>query len=180
MKEIFDHASQLLNDGLNSIFVRPDILILNILAFIVMLFFVRYFLWDKINAFLVRRQEAVSQALDSAEEERRKAQALQDRAKSDYADMKKETDALKERLMKEAYKEQEKLIEEARLSAKHRIDQAERDIAYEIAQANEDIKTSIKEVAFKAASKIVKREIDESLHQDIFDELLDEQPKVES
>ena len=178
MKEIFDYASQLLNDGLNSIFMRPDILILNILAFIVMLFFVRYFLWEKINGFLVRRQEAVSKALETAEEERRKATALQDRAKSDYAEMKKETDALKERLMKEAYQEQEKLIEEAKQSAKHKIEQAERDIEFEVAQANEEIKQSIKEVAFMAASKIVKREIDESLHQDIFDELLSDQPEV--
>ncbi len=179
MKEMFQYASNMLNEGLNSIFERPDILILNILAFIVMLFFVRYFLWDKINAFLERRQEAVSQALENAEEERKKAQALQDKAKADYAEMKSETDALKQRLMKEAYREQEKLVEEAKLSAKHRLEQAERDINYEISQANEEIKASIKEVAFVAASKIVKREIDESLHQDIFEELLKDEPKVE-
>ncbi len=179
MKEIFENASNLLNDGLNSIFARPDILILNILAFVVMLFFVRYFLWDKINAFIERRQEAVSKALDNAEEERRKAQTLQDNAKKEYAAMKKETDELKERLVKEAYTHQEKLIEEAKASAKHRIEQAERDIDYEISQANEQIKTSIKEVAFMAASKIVKREIDESLHQDIFEDLLKDDQKVE-
>lgn len=179
MKEIFERVALLLDEGLNSIFERPDILILNILAFIVLLFFVRFFLWKKINAFLERRQEALSEAINKADEEREKAQALQDRARQDYADMKKETDALKERLMKEAYQEQDKLIEEAKLAAKQRIEQAERDIEYEVAQANEDIKASIKEVAFMAASKIVKREIDESLHQDIFDDLLNDQPKVE-
>lgn len=179
MKEIFEYASNMLNEGLNSIFERPDILILNILAFVVMLFFVRFFFWEKINAFLERRQEASAKALTEAEEERQKAQTLQDRAKKEYASMKKETDDLKARLVKEAYKEQEKLIEEAKASAKHRLEQAERDIDYEIAQANEQIKISIKEIAFKAASKIVKREIDESLHQDIFEELLKNQPKVE-
>ena len=177
MKEIFEYASQMLNDGLNSVFQRPDILILNILAFAVMLFFVRFFLWQKINAFLERRQEAVSKALDNAEEERKKAQALQDRAKQEYADMKHETDALKEKLMKEAYKEQDKLIEDAKLTAKQKIEQAERDIDYEVSQANEDIKSSIKEIAFLAASKIVKREINESLHEDVFDDLLQENTK---
>ncbi len=180
MREIFEEVAQLLDDGLNSVFARPDILILNIAAFIVLLFFVRLFLWKKINAFLERRQEALSEALDQADEERKKAQTLQEKAKSEYAAMKKETDVLKERLTKAAYAEQEKLIEEAKLSAKRRLEQAERDIEYEISQANEDIKTSIKEVAFVAASKIVKREIDESLHQDIFEELLEENPKVKA
>ena len=172
MREIFEDVAKLLEDGLNSVFARPDILVLNILAFIVLLFFVRLFLWKKINAFLERRQEALTEALDNADDERKKAQHLQARAKEEYAQMQEETDALKERLVKEAYKEQEKLIEEAKLTAKQKLEQAERDIAYEIAQANEDIKASIKEVAFVAASRIVKREIDESLHQDIFDDLL--------
>ncbi len=179
MNEIFGRVAQLLEEGLYSVFDNPDILILNILAFIVLLFFVRFFLWKKINAFLEHRQEIVSKELDHAEQERINAQTLQDRAKQEYTAMKQETDTLRERLIKEAYKEQEKIIEEAKLTAEQRIEQAERDIEYEISQANEQIKTSIKEVAFKAASKIVKREVDESLHQDIFDELLDKQPKME-
>lgn len=179
MKEIFEEVAKLLDDGLNSVFARPDILILNILAFIVLLFFVRMFLWKKINAYLERRQEALANALTQAEAERQKAQMLQDRAKKEYSEMKKETESLKDRLVKEAYEQQEQLIEEAKLTAKQRIEQAERDIQYEVAQANDDIKKSIKEVAFLAASKIVKREVDESLHQDVFDELLNDQDKAD-
>ena len=69
------------------------------------------------------------------------------------------------------------MITNAKKEAKRRLDQAEKDIEYEILQANEDIKQSIKEVAFLAAQKIVKREIDESVHQDIIDEILQESTK---
>ena len=77
----------------------------------------------------------------------------------EYENMKEETRLLKERLTQDAYKEQEKLISNAKEEVRRRLEQAEKDIEFEIQQANEDIKQSIKEIAFSAASRIVKEKL---------------------
>jgi F-type H+-transporting ATPase subunit b len=174
VNEVFDQITEMVENGLYSVQDMPEIVVFNILALIVLLIFVRTFLWKKVTLYLEKRQIALSEAMDQADEERRVAKSLQEKSLKDYENMKEETRQLKEKLTQEAYKEQEKLISNAKLEAKRRLEQAEKDIEYEISQANEEIKQSIKEIAFSAASRIVKREIDESVHQDIMDEILKE------
>ncbi len=174
LKDIFEEASQAIQDGLNSIVLHPSVVLLNVIVFLIMLFFVKHFLWGKITLFLEQRQQALTEEFDKASEERQNAQALEQKAISEYERMKAETDSLKSKLTQDAYKQQEKLIEEAKKEAKHRIEQADKDIEYEIQRANEDIRQSIKEIAFAAAEKIVKREINQDEHNDIIDELIEE------
>jgi len=174
LNEVFDQVTEMVEEGLYSVINNPEIVILNILALLVLLVFVRTFLWKKVTLYLEKRQEALSAAMDEADEERNVAKSLQEKAIKEYENMKEETRQLKEKLTQEAYKEQEKIIQNAKDEAKRRLEQAEKDIEYEIAQANEEIKQSIKTIAFSAASKIVKKEIDESVHQDIIDEILKE------
>lgn len=174
MNEVFDQITEMVEDGLYSVMNMPEIVLFNILALMVLLFFVRTFLWKKVTLYLEKRQSALSEAMDQADEERRIAKSLQEKSLKEYENMKEDTKQLKERLTQDAYKEQEKLISNAKAEVKRRLEQAEKDIEFEIQQANEDIKQSIKEIAFSAASRIVKREIDESVHQDIMDEILKE------
>jgi F-type H+-transporting ATPase subunit b len=177
LNQVFEDAIQAIQTGLNSIFEQPHIVVLNLLAFLVLLFFVRKFLWGSITNFIEKRQIALTQALDLADQEVMKAKELQQNSVKEYEQMKHETRELKERLTLQAYREQEELIEKAKLEAKRRIEQAEKDIKFEIQEANEDIKRSIKEVAFAAAKKIVKREIDETVHDDIVEKIIQERFK---
>ncbi len=175
MSEVFEEVSLLIEEGLYSVFNRPDIVVLNILALIVLLVFVRKFLWQRVTTFIDLRQKALTEALTNADMERDKAKELQESSVKEYAKMKEETRILKDKLTDEAYKQQEELIVGAKKEAKRRLDKADKDIEFEIIQANEKIKQSIKEVAFAAAEKIVKREIDETVHQDIIDNLVKEE-----
>lgn len=177
MNQVFEDAIQAIETGLNSVFDQPHVVILNLLAFLVLLFFIRKFFWGKITLFIEKRQEALTSALDAADQEHIRAKELQEKSLKEYEQMKQETKALKEKLTLQAYHEQEMLIEKAKADAKRRIEQAEKDIEFEIQEANEEIKRSIKEVAFAAAKKIVKREIDESLHDDIVEEIIQERFK---
>ncbi len=177
MSEIFDEVVVAIEEGLYSVMNRPDIVVLNLIAFVLLVLIIRKFLWSKVTTFLESRQAALTEALDTAEKERARARELQEKSVKDYEAMKEETRQLKEKLTLEAYKQQDEMITNAKKEAKRRLEQAEKDIEYEILQANEDIKQSIKEVAFLAAEKIVKREIDESVHQDIIDEILQESTK---
>ncbi|MCR3906035.1 MAG: F0F1 ATP synthase subunit B [Tenericutes bacterium] len=174
---VFDDVIQAIEDGLYSIINNPSVVLLNIIAFLVLVLIIKKFFWAKITLFLEKRQAVMMEALEQAETEKKRAHELQVKSQKDYEKMKSETQEIREKLMAEAQKEQENLIQNAKNEAKRRLEQAEKDIEFEINKANEDIKQSIKEVAFAAAQKIVKREIDESVHQDIIDEILGEQDK---
>jgi F-type H+-transporting ATPase subunit b len=174
LSQIFDEVVQGIEDGLYSIINHPSLVLLNILAFIVLMFFVKKYLWEKVTKFIDLRQQALMEAMENADQERARAQELQAKSSKDYEQMKEETRQLKEKLTQDAYRQQEELIQSAKREAQRRLEQTELDIQFEIAQANEEIKQSIKEIAFLAAEKIVKREIDESVHQDIIDSILEE------
>lgn len=174
LSQIFDEVVQGIEDGLYSIINHPSLVLLNILAFIVLMFFVKKYLWEKVTNFIDLRQKALMEAMETADQERARAQELQAKSSKDYERMKEETRQLKEKLTQDAYRQQEELILSAKREAQRRLEQTELDIQFEIAQANEEIKQSIKEIAFLAAEKIVKREIDESVHQDIIDSILEE------
>ena len=174
VQEIFENASNSIQEGLESIVNDPGVVLLNVIVFLLMMVVVRVFLWEKVTAFLDKRQNALTEEFEKVASERAHAQELQQQAISDYERMKAETEDLKSKLTQEAYKEQERIVEDAKNEAKMRIKQAEKDIEYEIAQANEDIRQSIKEIAFTAAEKIVKREIDHDKHQDLIDEIIKE------
>lgn len=174
LQQIFDDAVRGIEEGLNSVFERPDIVLLNIIAFVVLLLIIRKFFWSKITTFIEKRQQQMMSEIENAENERARALEIQAKATKDYEAMKEETRALKEKLTQEAYMQQEELIENAKKEAKRRLEQAEKDIQFEIEKANEGIKQSIKTIAFVAAEKIVKREIDESVHQDIIEDIMKE------
>jgi F0F1-type ATP synthase membrane subunit b/b' len=143
VSEVFEEVSLLIEEGLYSVFNRPDIVVLNILALIVLLVFVRKFLWQRVTTFIDLRQKALTEALTNADMERDKAKELQENSVKEYAKMKEETRILKDKLTDEAYKQQGELIVGAKKEAKRRLDKADKDIEFEIIQANEKIKQSI-------------------------------------
>jgi len=88
--------------------------------------------------------------------------------------MRKETEELKNMLTKNAKKDAEKVLLEANLVAEKKLNLAEKQIELEYKKVESEIKESIKDLAFTAAKKIIKKEIDEKTHKRIIEETLDE------
>jgi F-type H+-transporting ATPase subunit b len=88
--------------------------------------------------------------------------------------MRKETEELKNMLTKNAKKDAEKVLFEANLVAEKKLNLAEKQIELEYKKVESEIKESIKDLAFTAAKKIIKKEIDEKTHKRIIEETLDE------
>lgn len=172
MNEIFKEAIVLIEEQLYSVMNRPDILVLNLASLVILIVIVRHFFWAKVTAYLEARSEALATTMRDAEMELTRAKEMQAKSHHEYQLMKKETEELKDRLTREAYLKYEELISEAKAEAKRRLDRAKKDIDAEISQANREIMESIREIAFVAAQKIVKREIDQTLHDDIIADIM--------
>jgi len=171
VQEIFEEVSAIIDAGLNSVITNPDIVLLNIVALIVTAIVVRKFFWSKITNYLDKQQHALTEALQEAESQKQQAIQLQEQSKADYHKMREE---------KEAKLQAEAVLSQAEKEASRKLEQAEKQIAYEVTQAQEDIKQSIKTIAFTAAKKIVSKEIDETTHQHLIDEAINEGMKHES
>jgi len=174
VQAIFEEVSRIIDAGLNSVITNPDIVLLNLLALVVLALVVRKFFWLKITTYLEKQQEALMAALQTADAEKMAAIELQKKAKEEYQSMKAETEALKRSLTQQAKVEAELLVKKAEEEASFKIKQAQSQMEHERKQLEQDIKTSIKEVAFSAAKKIVQAEINENKHQTLIDEAIKE------
>ena len=68
--DIFKEISDAIQEGLNSIFERWDLVLWQIAATVILIIVVRIFLWKPITRYLEQRQEALSKELYEAAHER--------------------------------------------------------------------------------------------------------------
>jgi F-type H+-transporting ATPase subunit b len=174
VNEVFERLARSISEGLESVFVDWQATLLQFISTIILFLVIRRFFWKPITEFLENKQKAVNESLEHAKEMAREADEVKKKAELDYQVLKKETDELKERLVLEANKQKELIINEAKSEAKIRLEKVEKDIEFEIEEANLEIKNTIKEVAFAAAEKIVRREIDKSVHDDLLNGIIEE------
>ena len=174
MNEIFEKIVVAVQEGLESIFKRPDLLIMQLCATIILFLILRFAFWKKITSFIEKRQAKMEEDLAIAKEEKEKAKQLRKDTVLEYESVKKESKDLKEQLNKEAHKEKDRILTEARQEAKRRLEQVELDIQHEIRENNEKMKKTIKEIAFTAAEKIVKHEIEKDAYDEIIEEAIEE------
>lgn len=172
--DIFREISEAIQEGLNSIFERWDLVIWQIVATIVLIIVVRIFLWKPITNYLEKRQEALSKELHDAAHERERVTQIRYELQTEYEDMRKEARQLKETLMSEAQLEKERIISEARNEAKRRILQVDREVQQEIKLQSDKIRESIKQIAFDVAEKIITHEITDENINEIVEEMIDE------
>lgn len=172
--DIFKEISDAIQEGLNSIFERWDLVLWQIAATVILIIVVRIFLWKPITRYLEQRQEALSKELHEAAHERERVAQIRYELQTEYEVMRKEARQMKDTLMSEAQLEKERIISDARNEAKRRIQQVDRDVQQELRLQNEKIRENIKNIAFDVAEKIVSHQVTDDNIDEVIDEMLDE------
>ena len=95
---VFDDVIKAIEDGLYSALRNPSIVLLNIIAFVILVFIVKKFFWQKVTNFIEKRRVVMMEALEAADREKLRAQELQAKSTKDYEAMKNETKLWKEKL----------------------------------------------------------------------------------
>lgn len=172
--DIFKEISEAIQEGLNSIFERWDLVLWQIAATIILILVVRFFLWKPITRYLEKRQEALSKELHEAAHERERVAQIRYELQTEYDQMRKEARQMKDTLMHEAQQEKERIIGEARAEARRRIQQVDRDVQQELKLQSDKIRENIKSIAFNVAEKIVSHEATDDTIDQIVEEMIDE------
>ncbi len=169
-----DRIVEEIQKNLNSIFENWTLILWQFLATLVIILAVRFLFWKPITNFLEKRQEALSRELHDAKYEKDRIAKIKEETLAEYESVKLEARTLKDSIISDAQSEKERIISEARQEAKRRMNQVEHDVQQELRESNDKIKQTIKEIAFAAAEKIVQYEINEEVHEEMINDLIDD------
>lgn len=149
-------------------------IVMQLVATLLLFLCVYFFLWKKVTKLIEARQEAIRKDLLQAQQEKEAALKLSLERDKEYQLAKEEARKLINEAVKEGNTQKDRIIEDAKEEARRRLDNADEEIKLEIEKSKKEIKDAIVDVAFAAAEKIVKKEIDRKTHQDIVKEFIEE------
>ncbi len=139
------------------------VIVLNFIAFFILLFVMAYVIWPKINAFLEARQKKIEDLL-------KLYQDRNDEVSKMIEQMKQENDAAyshRQKLLEEAKKDsmvlREEMIEKAYHEAEGMIERAKQDITKQRADMVIELRENISKVVVHAVETILGNVIDEEL-----------------
>lgn len=150
-----------------------DVLLVCISTFIIVVV-CRHFFWDKLLAFIQKRQALIQDNIDSSE--KLKQQALEEKQKYDakIASAGKRANEIIDQARREAQAEKDQIIDSAKTQANNIERAAREDIERDKLKAAKEMKSAITDVALSAAGQILEAEIDETKQKEILDRLIDQ------
>jgi F-type H+-transporting ATPase subunit b len=135
---------------------------------------VRAFLWKPITNILEARRELAMKEISDAKQKNDEATKLLDESRKEVEKAKKRAKEIVDNAVITAKLEKSEIIEDAKNEAKKRLDNVNHEIELELERQKNTLKQEIVDVAFLAAEKIVKREINKEEHIKVVEETLEE------
>ena len=150
----------------NYLRISPTDVILVLISTALIILFAKHFFWDKLTAFIKKRQDLIQENIDSSE--RLRQQALEEKAVYDrkMQDAGKEAHAMIEEAKAQAGEEKAEILAQAKSQADRMRQAAAEDIVREQRRAEKDMATAISSVALSAAEALVKKEADDEVRAD--------------
>lgn len=144
------------------------------IAFFLFIWFCKKFVWPPMVNAMQERQDQIADGLAAAE----KGQQAQEVAEQEAAQLISEAKSQAAEIVANAEKRGGAVVEEAKTTAsseKERIiASAQAEVEQDVHSAREALRTQVSSIAIAAASKIVDKEIDESAHAGLLDDLVDQ------
>ncbi len=152
----------------------PDLVnfTLQILSTLVLFLVIKYFAWAPMKEFLRKRQELVSQEINRAEMLKSDAIALKKSAEAQVQVARDEAREIVENSKKQAQHMHDEIVSNARKEAQQKLSKAAADIEQERKAVYSKIRSDIVELAVSSAEKMIEKEIDSNVHNELFDQFV--------
>lgn len=145
-----------------------------IVAFVLLIFFVNRFLWGPVSNMLAERQKRIADGLAASD----KGKHELEQAEKQVKDLLHEARTKAAEILAQAEKRGSEMVEEAKKGARAEGERllvaANAEIEREVTRAKEQLRTQVSALAVAGASRILKREIDAKSHQDLLSGLVAE------
>ncbi len=143
-----------------------------IIAFVLLIWFVNRVLWGPASKMLEDRQKRISDGLAAGEKGKHELELAEKRAK----EILQEAKGRAGEIIAQAEKRGNEMVEEAKDGARAEAERitsaASAEIEREVNRAKEGLRAQVAGVAIAGASKILKREVDAKAHDDLVKDLV--------
>ena len=152
----------------------PDLVnfTLQIVSTLLLFLVIKYFAWAPMKEFLRKRQELVSQEINRAEMLKSDAIALKKSAEAQVQVAREEAREIVENNKKQAQHMHDEIVSNARKEAQQKLSKAAADIEQERKAVYSKIRSDIVELAVSSAEKMIEKEIDADVHNELFDQFV--------
>lgn len=133
---------------------------------------VYYFLYKPVNKAMASRTKDIEDTINSANEDKSKAEALRIENQEKLAGAKEEGKAIVENYKAKAEKVSEEITSEAKNEAQVIIERAQREAEREREKAEDQIKQQVVELALLVSSKALDKTIDEAEHRRLIEDFV--------
>lgn len=144
-----------------------------LISIIILLFLVKYFAWDKIEAMLEARRQKISKDLDEAEKKRKAAEEIQANAKEIIHNAEAKGQEILNTTREAASKMQDEMIKEGRdVVSRMKLD-GQREVDSMKQRALAQMQDQIVDLSVQLASQILNKELTEQTHQDVIESFIE-------
>ncbi len=166
-----DFANSLSDFVLESIGVDITEMAIQILSTLLLFFVVRYFFWNNITEYLEKRKEVMTTEYEEAKAANLEAVSIKEKADLELTEIRLSAKGVIDDAKNRGELERMDIVKKAKNEADIVISNARKEIDSETEKARSNLNKEIVSVAVLMAEKVIKKEIDESKHQELIKEV---------
>ncbi len=140
--------------------INPGTVVFTIINLLILMLFLKHFLFGKVNKVLDDRQKEVKDAFDEAEQASKKAKELEIQYNTKISQAKEESAEIVKQATQKAQTRSDEIVADAKHEASAIMDKANSEIEREKKRAVNEIKDQISDIAFSVAEKVIEKEVD--------------------
>jgi len=146
-------------------------LIAQMVAFLLLIYFVNKVMWKPLNGMLEARQKKIADGLAAAEKGKQEQADAEKRAAEVIEDSKHKAADIINQAQRRAKEIEEEAKETAKADAERIRVAAEAEIEREVNQAREHLRAQVASIAIAGAEKVLKQQIDAKAHDKLLSDL---------
>jgi len=147
-------------------------LLIQMLAFVLLIWFVNKVLWGPLSKLMEERQKKISDGLSAAEKGKHELELAEQKAK----DVLKDAKAQAQNILSQAEKRGSEIVDDAKVKANEEADRikaaAQAEIEQEVSRAREDLRKEVGSLVVAGAEQILGKEVDAAAHNDMLETLV--------
>ena len=147
-------------------------LVVQLSATLILFIAIRFLFWKPITKILETRRAQIDKELEDARIAKENAVEIEENLRLELDRAKAQVKEMLDQAEKEANLKREEIVNSAKEEARRRMDNLKIELEQEKKNMESDIKKEIVDIAFKAAEKIVSREIDQDKYLDVVEDIL--------
>jgi F-type H+-transporting ATPase subunit b len=169
-------AAEAAEEESSNFLVSPNVglMIWTLLAFLIAMAVLRKYAWPAITDALDKRQRAIVESIETAEQTRTEAQELLQEYRERLREARRQADEIVARARKAGDVQEREALEKAKAQREELLEQTRRDIEAETRRAIQEIRGEVADLTVLATEKVTRKTLDEDDQRRLVEEALGE------